>query len=325
MRRPVSTPPSKSAAGAGAERRAVPLLRASGTTPPGGRGGVPGAEDQPPEAREAPQGRPPAREADVASAARLRLASRRYGPPIVIVLAALGLWELVVRIAHIPEYLLPAPSQIAADLAADWPVLGPALLVTLREVLLGFAIAAVAGVGLAVLLHLSPVVRRAVYPLLIGSQTVPIIVLAPILVIMLGYGMAPKLVIVALICFFPIVVNGVDGLRSVDPELILMMRTLDASSWAILRRVEFPAALPSMFSGLRVAATFAAIGAVFGEWSGSNQGLGYVMLAATPNLLTARIFAAIVLLTVVALVLFGVVSLAERIFVPWAPRRSGKD
>ena len=258
-------------------------------------------------------------------AARLRSALRHYGPPILIMLAALGLWELVVRLAHIPEYLLPAPSQIAGDLAADWQVLSPALLVTLQEVLLGFAIAAAAGVGLAVLLHLSPVVRRAVYPILIGSQTVPIIVLAPILVIMLGYGMAPKLVIIALICFFPIVVNGIDGLRSVDPELIRMMRTLDASRWAILRRVEFPAALPTMFSGLRVAATFAAIGAVFGEWSGSNQGLGYVMLAATPNLLTARIFAAIVLLTAVALALFGVVSLLERIFVPWAPRRGVQD
>ena len=274
---------------------------------------------EPPELPEVPVPAAPGR------AVRLRSALRHYGPPILIMIAALGLWELVVRLAHIPEYLLPAPSQIAGDLAADWQVLSPALLVTLQEVLLGFAIAAAAGVGLAVLLHLSPVVRRAVYPILIGSQTVAIIELAPLLVIMLGYGMAPKLVIIALICFFPIVVNGIDGLRSVDPELIRMMRTLDASRWAILRRVEFPAALPTMFSGLRVAATFAAIGAVFGEWSGSNQGLGYVMLAATPNLLTARIFAAIVLLTAVALALFGVVSLLERIFVPWAPRRGVQD
>jgi putative hydroxymethylpyrimidine transport system permease protein len=252
--------------------------------------------------------------------ARARAVLWRCWPPALIILAGLGLWELIVQLAHVPGYLLPAPSSIAADMATDWPVLEPALLVTLQEVLLGFVIAAAAGVGLAVLLHLSPVARRAMYPLLIGSQTVPIIVLAPILVILLGYGLAPKLVIVALICFFPIVVNGIDGLRSVDPELIRMMRTLDASRWAILRRVEFPAALPSIFSGLRIAATFAAIGAVFGEWSGSNQGLGYVMLAATPNLLTARIFAAIVLLTAIALLLFGVVSLLERIFVPWAPR-----
>jgi putative hydroxymethylpyrimidine transport system permease protein len=245
---------------------------------------------------------------------------RRYGPAVLLMLGGLGLWELIVRVAHVPEYLLPAPSEIAVDLKADWPVLEPALLVTLREILLGFVISAATGVGLAVLLHLFPVARRAVYPLLIGSQTVPIIVLAPILVILLGYGIMPKLVIVGLICFFPIVVNGIDGLRSVDGELITIMRTLHASRWAILRRVEFPAALPSIFSGMRIAATFASIGAVFGEWSGSNQGLGYVMLAATPNLLTARIFAAIVCLTVIALTLFGVVSLLERIFVPWAPR-----
>jgi putative hydroxymethylpyrimidine transport system permease protein len=243
-----------------------------------------------------------------------------YGLAIVITLAGIGLWELVIRLGHVPEYLIPAPSEVAADMRSDWPILEPALLVTLKEILLGFLIAAAVGVGLAVLLHLSPTLRRAFYPILIGSQTVPIVVLAPVLVILLGYGILPKLVIVALICFFPIVVNGVDGLRSVDDDLIRMMRTLHGTRWGIFKRVEFPAALPSFFSGMRIAATFAAIGAVFGEWSGSSQGLGYVMLAATPNLLTARIFAAIVLLTVVALMLFGVVSLLERILVPWAPK-----
>jgi putative hydroxymethylpyrimidine transport system permease protein len=246
--------------------------------------------------------------------------ARRYGPAVLIMFGGVGLWQLILPIMNVPEYLLPTPSEIAADMVTDWPVLGPALLVTFWEIILGFVISVAAGVGLAVLLHLLAVVRRAVYPVLIGSQTIPIIVLAPVLVILLGYGIAPKLVIVALICFFPIVVNGIDGLRSVDEELIKMMRTLNASRWAIFRRVEFPAALPSIFSGMRIAATFAAVGAVFGEWSGSNQGLGYVMLAATPNLLTARIFAAIVLLTVIALVLFGAVSLLERIFVPWAPK-----
>jgi len=158
------------------------------------------------------------------------------------------------------------------------------------------------------------------YPLLIGSQTVPIVVLAPILVILLGYGIAPKLVIVALICFFPIVVNGLDGLRSVDEDFIHMMRTLDANRWAIFKRIEFPAALPAIFSGMRIAATFASIGAIFGEWSGASSGLGYVMLQATPNLQTARIFAAVVILTLIALALFASVSVLERVLVPWAPR-----
>jgi putative hydroxymethylpyrimidine transport system permease protein len=236
---------------------------------------------------------------------RLRSMSRKYASAIALIVAILVAWEVIVRAAHVPEYLLPSPTEILADLKTDWVILWPAMWVTLREVLIGFVIATVAGVGLAVLLHLYGPLRRAMYPILIGSQTIPIIVLAPILVILLGYGILPKLVIVALICFFPIVVNGLDGLRAVDDDFIRMMYTLDATRWGIFRRVEFPGALPSFFSGMRIAATFASIGAVFGEWSGSNAGLGYVMLAATPNLLTSRIFAAIL----------------ERILVPWAPRR----
>jgi putative hydroxymethylpyrimidine transport system permease protein len=252
---------------------------------------------------------------------RLRTVGRKYASAIALIVAILVAWEVIVRAAHVPEYLLPSPTEILADLKTDWVILWPAMWVTLREVLIGFVIATVAGVGLAVLLHLYGPLRRALYPILIGSQTIPIVVLAPILVILLGYGILPKLVIVALICFFPIVVNGLDGLRAVDDDFIRMMYTLDATRWGIFRRVEFPGALPSFFSGMRIAATFASIGAVFGEWSGSNAGLGYVMLAATPNLLTSRIFAAILILTVISLVLFGLVSLLERILVPWAPRR----
>ena len=252
---------------------------------------------------------------------RVRSMTRRYASAIALIVAILVAWEVIVRAAHVPEYLLPSPTEILADLKTDWVILWPAMLVTLKEVLIGFVLATVAGVGLAVLLHMYGPLRRAMYPILIGSQTIPIVVLAPILVILLGYGILPKLVIVALICFFPIVVNGLDGLRSVDDDFIRMMYTLDATRWGIFRRVEFPGALPSFFSGMRIAATFASIGAVFGEWSGSNAGLGYVMLAATPNLLTSRIFAAILILTVISLVLFGLVSLLERILVPWAPRR----
>jgi putative hydroxymethylpyrimidine transport system permease protein len=253
---------------------------------------------------------------------RVRSFTRTYAGAIALTLAVIGIWQLAVWLGNVPEYLLPSPSAIVADLKTDWVVLNPALWVTLREVLIGFVIATIAGIGLAVLLHLFGPLRRAMYPILIASQTIPVIVLAPILVIMLGYGIMPKLVIVALICFFPIVVNGLDGLRAVDDDFITMMYTLDANRWAIFRRVEFPGALPSIFSGMRIAATFASIGAVFGEWAGSSAGLGYVMLEATPNLLTSRIFAAILLLTVISLVLFGLVSLVERLAVPWAPKRA---
>lgn len=246
---------------------------------------------------------------------------RSYGLALLFLLILIGLWEVIIRVQHVPTYLLPAPSGVVRAMWTDWSEkLEPNAIVTLREILAGFMISVVAGIGIAIGLHLYAPLRRATYPLLIGSQTIPIVVLAPVLVIFLGFGIAPKLVIVALICFFPIVVNGLDGLRSVDDEFIHMMRTLHASRWAIFRRVEFPAALPAIFSGMRVAATFAAIGAVFGEWAGANEGLGYLIQASTPNLQTERIFAAIVLLTAIAMGLFGLVSLLERWLVPWAPK-----
>ena len=244
---------------------------------------------------------------------------RGWGPPLALVALAIALWELVVRALNVPDYLVPPPSQVASTLVTDWDVLGSNAWVTLREVLAGFSIAIAAGVAIAVLLHLSPVLKRAVYPILIASQSVPTVVLAPILVILLGYDIGPKLAIVGLFCFFPIVVNGVDGLASADPEYARMMRTLYGSRLGILRRVEFPSALPFIFSGMKIAATYAAIGAVFGEWSGSDSGLGYLLQTATHDVgQTDVVFASVVLLTVMALVLFGLVRLAERLTIPWA-------
>jgi putative hydroxymethylpyrimidine transport system permease protein len=244
---------------------------------------------------------------------------RKYGLALLFVLFMLGMWQLIIWALNVPNYLFASPSQIVVSFKDDWStILWPATWVSSREVLIGFAISVVFGIGIAILLHMFGPLRRAVYPLLISSQTIPIVVIAPILVIVLGFGILPKLVIVALICFFPIVVNGLDGLRSVDDDFIRMMKTLDASRWAIFKRIEFPAALPAFFSGMRIAATFAAIGAVFAEYAGASGGLGYVIQEATPNLQTARIFAAILILTLIAFLLFGLVSLLERILVPWA-------
>jgi putative hydroxymethylpyrimidine transport system permease protein len=242
---------------------------------------------------------------------------RRIWPPLLLLAAAVAVWELVVRAADIPDYLVPAPSAVASSLGADAHLLASATAVTLREVLLGYLLAVALGLGLAVAIHFSAALRRALLPILVLSQTVPVVVLAPILAIVLGYGIEPKLVVIALVCFFPIVVNTVDGLRSTDPELVRMMRTLDASRGAVFRRVEFPGALPAVFSGARVAATYAAVGAVFGEWAGSSAGLGFVILQAEPSLATARIVAAVVILSAIALGLYGLVSLAERLLVPW--------
>ena len=246
--------------------------------------------------------------------------------PLAIVLALLGAWELAARwdlladALSVEPFLIPAPSDVAQALWEDRELLADNGWVTLKEVVLGFAVALVAGVGFAVALHLSPALRRALYPLLVASQTVPIIVIAPILVVWFGFGIGPKLAIIALICFFPITVNTLDGLRSVDPELRKLMRTLDAGRWQTLRRVEAPAALPYFFSGAKIAVAVAVIGAVFGEWAGSDEGLGHLMLQASAQLLTARVFAAVVVLSAFAIALFGLLTLLERRFAWWGER-----
>jgi putative hydroxymethylpyrimidine transport system permease protein len=244
---------------------------------------------------------------------------RRWWPPLTLLAATVGAWETIVRLAHVPDYLFPAPTSVASSLADDAGLLGRATLVTLREIVAGYLLAVAVAVAVAVVLHFSAALRRALLPLLVLSQTVPTVLLAPILAILLGYGIEPKLVVVAVVCFFPIVVNAVDGLRSADPELVRMMRTLHGGRLAIFRRLELPGALPAIFSGARVAATYAAVGAVFGEWAGSSAGLGFVILQAQPALDTARIFAAVLILSALALALYALVGLAERLLVPWQP------
>ena len=243
----------------------------------------------------------------------------RWWPPLALLAAAVGLWELIVRAADVPGYLFPAPTAVASSLAGDAGLLGNATLVTLREIVLGYLLAIAVALAIAVLLHFSVALRRALMPILVLSQTVPTVLLAPILAILLGYGIEPKLVVIVVVCFFPIVVNAVDGLRSADPELVRMMRTLHAGRLATFRRIELPGALPAIFSGARVAATYAAVAAVFAEWAGSSAGLGFLILQAQPALETARIFAAVLVLSALALALYALVTLAERLLVPWQP------
>ena len=248
---------------------------------------------------------------------------RRWGPPFLVLVGLIAAWQLLASIGamadalSLEEYLVPSPSEIAESLWQNRALLAENAWVTLGEIVLGLLLAVAAGVSLAVLLDLSEPMRRALYPLIVGSQTIPVIVIAPILVVWFGYGMEPKLVLVALICFFPIAVNTADGLRSVDPEARKMMRTLDASRLQILRRVEAPTALPYFFSGMRIAAAIAPIGAVFGEWVGSDSGLGHLILQDNAQLETARMFAAAAVLAVIAVSLFAVLSIAERRVVDW--------
>jgi ABC-type nitrate/sulfonate/bicarbonate transport system permease component len=226
-------------------------------------------------------------------------------------------WQGVASLDSVDDLTLASPTETWQALRDDWALLRDNAWVTLTEVLLGLAIAAAAGVALAVTMHLIRPLREAAYPLLVASQAIPIVVLAPLFVLAFDYGIGPKLAIVALICFFPITVNLLDGLRSVEPELIKLMRSFGASRLRTLRSVELPASLPFLFSGLKVAATVSVIGAVFGEWAGADQGLGRLVLLGNNQLQTPRVYAGIVLLTLMAVALFALVALAERIAVPW--------
>ncbi|CAB4936166.1 unannotated protein [freshwater metagenome] len=236
---------------------------------------------------------------------------------VLIVIALGGAWELYARLGHVDDFILPAPSDVATALWDDRALLADNLGVTAQEVGLGILAALITGLALAILIHLSPTLRRAIYPLLVGSQAVPIVIVAPLLVVWFGFGLAPKLAIITLVCFFPVVVTTLDALRRVDPDQRRLLRTLDASRMQELRWVELPAALPGAISGARIAVAIAVIGAVFAEYAGSSAGLGNVILQAIPQLETARAYAAVVLLALFAVLLFALLGLAERLLVPW--------
>jgi putative hydroxymethylpyrimidine transport system permease protein len=231
--------------------------------------------------------------------------------------AFLAAWQGVASLDSVDDLTLASPVETAEALREDWPLLWDNALVTLVEVLLGLAIALGAGVVFAVGMHLFRPLRDAAYPLLVASQAIPIVVLAPIFVLAFDYGIGPKLAIVALICFFPVTVNLLDGLRSVEAELLKLMRSMGASRLRTLRAVELPASLPFLFSGLKVAATVSVIGAVFGEWAGADEGLGRLVLLGNNQLQTPRVYAGIVILTLMAVGLFALVALAERVACPW--------
>jgi putative hydroxymethylpyrimidine transport system permease protein len=240
-----------------------------------------------------------------------------------IVLALLGAWELYATLGPVDPLILPAPHEVARSLSKDRSLLWDDFKVTAGEVLLGILVAGVAGFASAIALHLSLVLRRSIYPLLVASQTIPIVLIAPLLVVWLGFGIAPKLVIIGLVSFFPIVVTTLDALGRVDRDLLKLLRTLDAPRLRVLRHVELPAALPGLFSGAKVAVAVALIGAVLAEYAGSSSGLGNLVQTSIPQLETARAYAAVMILSAFAIALFGLLTLAERLLVPWAHQPPG--
>jgi putative hydroxymethylpyrimidine transport system permease protein len=251
--------------------------------------------------------------------------------PLLLLAALLGLWQLAASagwladLLGIEAFLVPSPSAIAESAWSSRELLAENAWVTLREVLIGFAVAVAVGIAFATTLHLSPLLRRAFYPLVVASQTIPIIVVAPIFVVWFGFGIGPKIAVIALICFFPVTVNTLDGLATVDPEQRKLMRTLGAGRLQTLLRLEAPTALPYLLSGAKIAVAVAVIGAVFGEWAGADAGLGHQMLVDNAQLEVARMFAAIAVLSAMAITLFALLALIERRLAWWGGRERSRS
>lgn len=237
--------------------------------------------------------------------------------PTMVLMALLVIWEVWVRASDTPRWMLPAPTDIAQSFRDDWQLLLKHTRVTLLEVLVGFSIALVAGLLTGIAIDSSRIIERALYPLLIASQTIPMVVLAPLFLIWMGYGLMPKVLITALVAFFPLAVNTVDGLKSADRDLLKLLKSMGSSGWQTFRLVKVPSALPLIFGGARISVAFSVIGAVFGEFVGAKEGLGYLMDRSAPQFETPRVFACIVILAAMGVSLFLLVSVVERIALPW--------
>lgn len=235
----------------------------------------------------------------------------------LLALGLVGLWQLYAGVGRVDDLILPAPSEIATALWTDRELLWDNFVVTAGEVALGIAAALALGFACAVAMHFSRSVRRATYPLLVASQAIPVVIVAPLLVVWLGFGIGPKVAIIAVICFFPITVTTLDALGRVDRDTMKLLRTLDATRWGAFRFAEAPAALPAALSGAKIAVAVAVIGAVFAEYAGSSEGLGHLILQAIPQLETARAWAAVVVLAAFAVALFYALDWAQRLLVPW--------
>jgi putative hydroxymethylpyrimidine transport system permease protein len=248
---------------------------------------------------------------------------RRFLPPAILLLAFLGLWEVYVDTGGVNNLILASPHQIASALYTSRGLLWSAFLVSAKEIVLGSLLAVVLGMGMATVMHFSGLARRAIYPLAVGSQAIPVVVLALPLIVWLGFGLAPKLIMIAVVSFFSIVVTTLAGLDAVDPGLPKLMRTFDASRWRTFRHVELPAALPSVLTGLKLTLVFSVIADVLAEQAGANSGLGYILYIAESQIEVPLLFAAALILSLFAMLLFALLTLAERRLMPWAHQPQG--
>jgi putative hydroxymethylpyrimidine transport system permease protein len=241
--------------------------------------------------------------------------------PVLAIIVLLGIWELYVKASGVSSLVLPSPIDVVRSLFNDRGTLWHNFKPTAVETVLGVLAGSVFALSAAAALHFSRLVRVALYPPLIASQAIPIALLAPLLVLWLGFGLLPKLVVVALVSFFPIVVTTLTALGAVDPDLIKLMRTFDAGRLQTFRRVELPSALPGLFAGAKLAAVFSVLAAVLAEQAGANSGLGYLLIVTESNLEMSEAFATVAVLAALAILLFALLTLAERRALPWVHRQ----
>jgi NitT/TauT family transport system permease protein len=234
-----------------------------------------------------------------------------YVYPTGVIAALIVLWQIVTVIFSVPRYLLPSPLQVGAEIVDNARLLATNALVTLNEILLGFALSVVVAVPLAVLMTYSRTIERALYPLLVGSQTIPKVALAPLFMVWLGFGLAPKILMTFMIAFFPIVIGAVIGLVTIESELIYVARSMGASNWQLFWKIRLRHALPSLFGGLKVAITLAVVGAIVAEFVGADKGLGYIIQVANGHLDTPLLLAAVVVISVIGIALYLIVEQCE--------------
>jgi NitT/TauT family transport system permease protein len=235
----------------------------------------------------------------------------------VTLVGLLVVWEIFVRSAGIKPYILPAPSVVLASLWQKLPTVLAAAGFTVQPMLIGFAIAVVVGILLALIVAFSPTLQDVIYPLIVFLQIVPKIAVAPLFIIWFGYGLMPKVLLVFLLSFFPIVVSAVTAFRSVDTDIMDLAKATGAGAWRIFWKVQVPHALPTLFTGIKVAAALSSTAAVVAEFVASDRGLGYLLLEYNGTLNTSMAFAVIIVLSAMGLVLYGVVELIERLLIPW--------
>jgi NitT/TauT family transport system permease protein len=241
----------------------------------------------------------------------------RYGVPIGLAVALVVVWEFGVRLGNVPAYLLPPPTAVFASLVNDWKVIYLNIFPTLVAILGGFALSVVIGIPLATVIVFSRFAERMLYPPMIASQAIPKVAIAPLFIVWMGFGVMPKVWIAFLIAFFPVVIDTVVGLRSVQPEMLQLGRSMGGGTLRVFLKLRLPNALPNIFAGLKVAIALAVVGAITGEFVGSQSGLGYLLTSASGQMDTALVFAVLVTISVIAMLLFMIIEAVEKLVIPW--------